>query len=235
MTRVERYFAMSRQQNNQQVQAMTNKSPNKREEILLVANRLFRQKGYNGTSMQDIAKGVDLLKGSLYHHFPGKDEILNELLDGAIDRLLRVSRSILERTDLGPRDKVREIIKQHVLHLTMSYSSLSIANNELDKLTESHREVYLAKRQEYNKNWSVILEAGIQKGEFPPLDVELTSKGIRGMINWLLQWYRSDGPFQPDYIANYFAFLICDMMLAQTTHANKSPGESGIASEVFVK
>ena len=206
---------MSKQQNNQQVQAMTNILPNKREEILLAANRLFRQKGYNGTSMQDIAEGVDLLKGSLYHHFTGKEEMLNELLNGAIDRLLGVIGSILERADQGPRDKVREIIKQHVLHLTRSNASLSIANNELDKLTELHREVYLAKRQEYNKYWSVIIEAGIQKGEFPPVDVEITSKAIRGMINWLVQWYRSDGPFQPDYIANYFAHLICDMMLAQ--------------------
>ena len=206
---------MDKQQNSQQVLLLTSPSPNKREEILLAANKLFRKKGYNGTSMQGIAEEVDLLKGSLYHHFSAKEELLNEILVSGIDRLLLVSGQIFEMIDLGARDKLRELIKRHVLHITGNNESLLIATNELDKLSESHRESYHAKRKEYNKLWSSVLEEGIQKGEFPSFDVELTSRAIRGMINWLVEWYKHDGSFQRNYIADYFSNLICDFTLAK--------------------
>jgi AcrR family transcriptional regulator len=206
---------LERGKNERQAQAVTGTILNKRDEILLEANKLFHKKGYNGTSMQDIADRVNLLKGSLYHHFSSKEELLFELINESIDRLLLVTGQIFERTDLGTREKLRELIKQHVLHLTGSNESLLIATNELDKLSEKHRESYSAKRKEYSKFWREVLEEGIQNGEFPPTDIGLTSLAIRGMINWLVEWYKQEGTYKSEYIADHFSNLVCDMMLAK--------------------
>src|SRR4051794_26547784 len=59
------------------------------EEILAAAARIFREKGYHGASVRDIAESVGLLKGSLYHYIRSKEELLARLFDGALEGTVR--------------------------------------------------------------------------------------------------------------------------------------------------
>jgi AcrR family transcriptional regulator len=69
----------------------------KRDEIIQVAAKLFRSSGYVETSMKDIADGVGILKGSLYYHFSSKEELLNEVVNKGVDRLLATAQQIYEQ------------------------------------------------------------------------------------------------------------------------------------------
>jgi hypothetical protein len=102
-----------------------------------------------------------------------------------------------------------------LLHLAKDNKSLFIATNLIDKLTPEHRVSYLYKRDLYESMLRKTLEEGIQIGEFPPVDIKLTVLAILGMCNWLIQWYRYDGFFSAEYIADYLSTLICDRMLAK--------------------
>ncbi|MDD3654965.1 MAG: hypothetical protein PHO01_12465 [Desulfotomaculaceae bacterium] len=59
------------------------------------------------------------------------------------------------------------------------------------------------------------MEEGIRAEQFPPVDIKLTVLAILGMCNWLVQWYRNDGPYSSEYIADYLSVLISDRMLAK--------------------
>jgi len=188
---------------------------NKRDEIVQVAAKLFRRLGYVETSMKDIADKVGILKGSLYYHFSSKEELLNEVVNKGIDRLVVIARQIYEKYKQSPRERLKHLIEIHLLHLTKNNESLVIASNQIDKLTPEHRENYIVKRDLYEKMLRETLEEGIRVGEFPPVDVKLTVLAILGMCNWLIQWYRHDGPYSAEYIADYLSALICDRMLAK--------------------
>ncbi|OPX86942.1 MAG: HTH-type transcriptional repressor KstR2 [Pelotomaculum sp. PtaB.Bin104] len=188
---------------------------NKRDEIIQVAAKLFRRLGYAETSMKDIADKVGILKGSLYHHFSSKEELLNEVINEGINRLLVVALRVHEKHRQSPRERLKLLIEIHLLHLTKNNENLVIASNQIDKLTPEHRDNYIVKRDLYEKLLRETLEEGIRADEFPPVDIKLTVLAILGMCNWLIQWYQHDGPYSAEYIADYLSALICDRMLAK--------------------
>ncbi|MDD3654966.1 MAG: TetR/AcrR family transcriptional regulator [Desulfotomaculaceae bacterium] len=130
---------------------------NKRDEIIQVAAELFRRLGYAETSMKDIANRVGILKGSLYYHFSSKEELLNEVINEGINKILSIALQICEKRELTPRERLKYLIKIHLLHLTKNNMYLVIASNQIDKLTPEHRDQYIFKRDIYEKLFSTFL------------------------------------------------------------------------------
>lgn len=190
-------------------------SLNKRDEIIQVAAELFRRLGYAETSLKDIANRVGILKGSLYYHFSSKEELLNEVINEGINKILSVAQQICNKKELSPRERLRYLTKNHLLHLIKNNMYLVIASNQIDKLTPEHRDEYIVKRDLYEKLLRETLEEGIRAEEFSPVDIKLTVFAILGICNWIIQWYRNDGPYSSEYIADYLSTLICDRMLAK--------------------
>ncbi|MDF9409877.1 MAG: HTH-type transcriptional repressor KstR2 [Pelotomaculum sp. PtaB.Bin013] len=188
---------------------------NKRDEIIRVAAKLFRNLGYIETSMKDIADRVGILKGSLYYHFSSKEELLNEVINKGIDLLLVIAQQVYKQYEQNPQERLKQLVKLHLLHLTNNNEYLVIATNQTDKLTLEHRENYIVKRDLYESLLRETLEEGIRADQFPPLDIKLTILAILGMCNWIVQWYKHDGPYSAEYITDYLSTLICDRMLAK--------------------
>src|SRR2546427_12352537 len=84
------------------------------EQVYAAALRLFREKGYHATSMQDIAAAVGLYKGSLYHYLGGKEDLLVQVFERAMGTLLAHVERIVADTSLGPRAQLRLIVQAHV-------------------------------------------------------------------------------------------------------------------------
>src|ERR1035437_2001362 len=89
-----------------------------RQEILRTAARLFQQRGYDATSMNDVAAALKLSKGGLYHHFQSKDEILFEIMNHAMEitqeRVLGPVRSISGASVAGTEERLRTLIRLHI-------------------------------------------------------------------------------------------------------------------------
>lgn len=218
---------MSQRPDNYTAPAETGVAANRREEIVQAAAILFRRKGFDATSMQDIAEAVGMLKGSLYYHFTSKEELLYEVVNRGVDRLLSGAEPIFARQDLGPREKLRQLVRYHMLHLGRGTQSLVIASYEADKLEPAHREAYVAKRDRYESFLRQTIAEGIARGELAPVDVKLAALAILGMCNWFIQWYRPTGPYTPEYIADYFSSLVCDRLLAQPAAEHGGGAEPG--------
>ncbi|TMB93057.1 MAG: TetR/AcrR family transcriptional regulator [Chloroflexi bacterium] len=95
------------------------------DEILAAAARIFREKGYHGASIRDIADSVGLLKGSLYHYIRSKEELLARLFDGALEGTVRELETIAAR-EATPSDRLREMVKTYVRAVTANLDAVGL-------------------------------------------------------------------------------------------------------------
>lgn len=180
--------------------------------ILRIAARQFREHGFHGTSMQDIADAAGIQKGSLYHHFSGKEEILFRIIDYAARLLLDPLRAIAA-SRLPADVQLHKAMRNHVLGLCQHRDSLSVLLFESRALNEPLRRQAAQERWQYEELFCGILRRGIEAGRFWPSEPKLTAYALFGMGNWLVQWYRPDGPLEPAALAEFFA----DLALAAVT------------------
>ncbi|MGI6318523.1 MAG: TetR/AcrR family transcriptional regulator [Firmicutes bacterium] len=192
---------------------------NKRDDILYEAGKLFRRKGFNGTSMQDIASEVGILKGSIYYYFNSKDEIFREVLNKGISPVLKKAE-LIKSKNLPPDKKLRELIKDHIHYIMDNNYSLVLFFQEKENISANQTKQYVESRNKYEKIFKDVLNEGIKQGVFPPVNVSLTVFAILGMCNWIIQWYNPSGPSSHDEIIEHMVYLICDLMLNNNQSKN---------------
>jgi TetR/AcrR family transcriptional regulator, cholesterol catabolism regulator len=178
-----------------------------RVDILDAAAQVFRQKGFHGASMSEIAEAVSLQKASLYHHVSSKQEILLALLDRALDMLTEYIGEIAARP-LPADKKLREMIRGYLNGLadnTDLTSVLLFEHRSLDKKTHAR---HVPHRDKFEGLWRDVLNEGVDAKLFGCPDVNLTVRALMGIMNWTLTWYRPGGEKSIDEIADGYADLL---------------------------
>ena len=177
-----------------------------RDEILLAAAQIFQEKGYHAASMKDIAEAVELQKGSLYHHVESKQEILLALLDEALERIVDILQDI-KNQDLTPDQKLRQAMRSYLSFMAENRSISSVLVLEHRSLEPDLKKQHIPKRDHVEKIWLDILNEGISEGYFSTEQPGLIIKGLLGVLNWTITWYREDGTLTPIEIADHFSDL----------------------------
>ena len=180
-----------------------------RQEILRTAARLFQQRGYDATSMNDVAAALKLSKGGLYHHFQSKDEILFEIMNHAMEitqeRVLSPVRSIAD-----PEERLRALIRLHIeVVLSPRDREITVMLHENHPLPPSLRKRINARKKDYI-HFLENLMAELQKsrrasGRVSP---RAAAFALLGMINWIYQWYKPEGNLQAQTLIPQFTDLI---------------------------
>lgn len=178
-----------------------------RDDILEAAAQIIREKGYHATSMHDIAQAVDLRKASLYHHFDGKQMILVELLDKALDILIEELETVVKK-QVPPDEKLRLAIHSYLNSLSKYNDLASVLLLEHRSLQQKLRKLHISRRDRYEELWHGIIEDGISSGVFHCDDSGLATKVVLGIVNWTIMWYRQDGSLSATEIADQSANLI---------------------------
>src|SRR3990170_6707274 len=181
-------------------------APTTRNRILEAAAGLFRREGFNGASMQDLAAVVGITKSTVYHHFPSKQALLSEILEHTVDRVTPALEAIAE-ADLPAAARLRQAVARHIVELIRDQDNVACFIEEGRFLAPEHRQSHIAKRDRYEQHFRRIVADGIRAGEFQQLDVRLASQAVLGMCNSMAAWYRPDGGFEPDEIAEQFGEL----------------------------
>jgi TetR/AcrR family transcriptional regulator, cholesterol catabolism regulator len=174
--------------------------------ILEAAARIFSEKGYHATSMQDIADAVNLQKASLYHHFASKQEILGDILDEALD-LINTRLDIVLSQSLSPDEKLRQAMISYFQTITENKNLSAVLLLELRSLDPELKVNQTARIEKFERLWRDLILEGKRDGVFYDVDPSLTGKAILGVMNWSVTWYRSDGPRSAKDIADLFAGL----------------------------
>jgi len=178
-----------------------------REEILEAAAQIIREKGFHATSMQDIAKAVDLRKASLYHHVNSKQEILVDLLDQALELLIRQIEGVVSQ-DLPPDEKFREAVRSYLIGMAENLDLAAVLLLEHRSLEPEFRERHIPRRDAYEGYWRGIIQEGIDSGIFSEQDVGLSVKVVLGVVNWTIMWFNPQGSMSASQIADYSADLL---------------------------
>ena len=183
-----------------------------REEILAAAAQIFREKGYHATSMQDIAEAVNLQKGSLYHHIRSKEEILASLLDRALDLLILSMQEVMA-SPLSVEEKLRSAMRMYADNIAVHSDLAAVLLLEYRNLSPRLRARHMGRRDRFEALWRELLRQGMQQGVFRTSDEKLVALAILGVQNWMLTWYRADGPLSAAELSNRFADLFLNGLL----------------------
>jgi len=164
-------------------------------EICRVAARVFYEKGYDGASMQDIAKAVSLTKAGLYHHVGSKDRLLYEIMNYGMDIL---DETVLQKVNdiADPQEKLRQTIVGHIdLIVRARDQEITVILHENRSLRGALRKKINARKREYiHYLEGLIAQVQERSGATPLLSPPLAAFALLGMVNWLYQWFRPEGP-----------------------------------------
>jgi TetR/AcrR family transcriptional regulator len=185
----------------------------KRVEILKSAAAAFRRRGYHGASVEEIARALQMTKGSLYYYFKSKEEILYFCHDYSLDILLDLLKEA-EADGRRPDEKLRWLIAAFVRMIIDELHGTALTL-DLQALSRAHLRKVIAKRDRFDRGVRHILDEGIALGVFAPADPKLLAFAILGSINWIARWFDPSGPARSDEIARTFA----DYLLAGLTSA----------------
>ncbi len=202
--------------------ASSNRLAGRLREIVDRAAELFDQFGYHNVTMEDVARQVGLRKPTLYHYVPSKAELLflihREFMDLVISRAkgresidMPASQQLLE-----VMGDILELMQSHRGHVRVFFEH----HRELPQ--HYQREIY-EERDRYEKMVSSIIEKGIERGEFKPIDVHLATFGLFGMCNWAYQWYRPSGSLRPRDIAYVFWGVLMNGMTNRVASSTAMP------------
>jgi len=182
------------------------RSETRRREILHAAATVFRDHGYNGAGMRDIADAADLSPGNLYYYFKGKQEILFFCQDRALDQML-ASLKQAQKQNGKIAARLCKLIQDH-LHCMLDDLEGSIAHLMIGGLAPDLRDRLIDKRDRYEQGIRELVQQGIDCGEFAPLDSTLVTRAILGASNWTAQWFHPQGSLSVENIADTLAHYL---------------------------
>jgi AcrR family transcriptional regulator len=163
----------------------------RRRELLDEAARLFCERGYGGTSMDDVANAVNLTKGTLYHHFPGKSEILAQIYDEAADFVLANTLDVSPETPAP--EAVRALVRSVLELIEERRNQVVLFHQEMpwveQWLPPADARRVRHKMREYVDYVEAVIQRGIDAKEFEKVDVHASAQTLIGMATWSYRWW----------------------------------------------
>jgi len=183
-----------------------------REDILEAAAQVFRQKGFHGASMNDIAEAVNLQKASLYHHVSSKQEILLEILDQALQLLLDRISAITSQ-NIPADKKLRLMVHEYLQILVENIDLAAVLLFEHRSLERRQHARHIPNRDKFEQLWKDVLAEGIRAKIFKCDDPALATRALLGLLNWTITWYHPDGAKTIQQIADDYSNLLLNGLL----------------------
>ncbi len=179
--------------------------------ILDAARKLFRKKGYHGTTIRDIAGERGILSGSIYAHIRTKEDLLFEITNEGADAFLQGLKPVAQES-CGAIEKLRHGLTTHIRVVAEHLDASSVFLHEWRALSDVRRKVIQEKRDYYESLWTEILTDGVKNGELQVKDIKFARLLILSVANSVYQWYDPHGSESPEQIANHFMDLILQGM-----------------------
>lgn len=176
-------------------------------QIYQTAARLFRQHGYHGTTIRQVARELDLQGGSLYAHIDSKEDVLWGIVNQAADEFLATLTPIAH-SDLSPTDKLRAALRAHIQVVANNLDTATVYFHDWQFLSPDRRACLRERRDEYEGLFRAMVAEGVAAGCLRPVDEKFAALLILSAGNWLYHWYRPDGGLTPEAVADVFTDLI---------------------------
>jgi AcrR family transcriptional regulator len=168
--------------------------------LLQAAAKLFKEKGYERTTVRDLGKAVGIQSGSLFHHYPNKESILRAVMEETILLNTELMKAALLKSD-RPDDKVLALI-QCELESVMGETgaAMTVLVYEWRSLNEENQQHILKLRDVYEGLWISTLTAAKASG-CVVIDPFILRRLLTGALSWTVNWYRQEGDLTIDQLA----------------------------------
>ena len=184
------------------------------ERLRAAALDLFAAQGYRAATVDEIGERAGIKGPSVYKHVRSKQDLLVEIVVGAVDGLLAAQRAAI-RSAPGVREQLRRAVEAHVRFHAEHPREASVSDRELDNLPEPHRSAVLRKRAQHDRRLRRLVEAGVQEGVFDVAAPRLAAAAILDMGRGVAGRFRPGGPVSPDELAGRYADLALRMVGAR--------------------
>lgn len=172
------------------------------ERILIEAARLFRQHGYERTTLRQIAEACEILPGSLHYRYPAKEDILLDMMKVAIEQTVHAIVSATTPV-ADPLNKLRAAIQAHIRTLLTGNDMFYVLLFEWRSLSGEPRKAMIAERDRYERYWVVLLDTLKVQGIIrPEVDLQLLRLIGLGALNWVATWYSEGGRYTVEQIGD---------------------------------
>ena len=193
----------------------------RRQAIEDAASSLFRERGYSGTSVRDIARAVDIQGASLYAHVTSKQEVLWSIVEHMASRF-EAAADAVEAGDPGAAAFGRGVylialVRAHVGVITDDIERASVFVHEWRALQGDRRAEMARRRDAYGQRFSATIADGIRTGAFEAQDPAVASTFILTALNGIVTWYRPDGRLPGRAIGDLYADLALRAVQAART------------------
>ena len=173
---------------------------NRREELLRACARLFREKGFDGTSVRDISQAAGMHSGSPFYHFKSKQEMLVAVMEQGLTEGLRHLEAVAA-LKLPAAEKFRQLVRAHLETICADgHDFIPVMLYDWRSLTPANRRRVIALKDRYDALWQKVTDdlqtQGVMQG-----DAQLARLFTFGVLNWTARWYRAGGRKSLDQIA----------------------------------
>jgi AcrR family transcriptional regulator len=178
------------------------------DELLDVVVREFNARGYDATSMEDIARATGMTKSSVYHHVSGKEELLSRAVDRALDALFAALDEPAS-TAGRPVDRLEHVVRRSVdvLAAELPYVTLLL---RVRGNTDAERRA-VERRRSFDRRLARLVQEAVDAGEVrDDLDPRLVTRLLFGAVNGVVEWFRPGGAHGPREVADVLVALVFD-------------------------
>ena len=176
-----------------------------RQSILDAASRLFLEKGFGGTNLNDIADVLGVSRTALYYYFRSKEAILEALTEDVTEAASALASSVSVRDGMPPEAALRQLVIQHAtLILTHTLQFRVVERSEKD-LPAERRAAAQAARRALLEHFVDVIERGVASGDFRAPDARVAAFAILGMCNWSAWWFKPDAGMPAEDVAKSLA------------------------------
>jgi AcrR family transcriptional regulator len=181
-------------------------------EIYNKAADIFREQGFDATSMSSIASAVDLTKAGLYYYIESKEDLLYAIMDFAMERLetivIEPSRAIAD-----PQKRLQSILTRHGRLLVEGNNAITILTDEIAGLKPKHRKQILDRKRAYLELVRSTLEALRADGKLRDVNTTVAAFSLFGTLLWLPRWFRGEGELTGEQVIEQIVSIVAGGLL----------------------
>jgi AcrR family transcriptional regulator len=177
----------------------------KRDAVVRTAARAFAEAGFHNTSLDDIAKALDVTKPTIYYYVTNKEQLLFQCFVTGLEPIRTALRAVKTAKEPG-RERLNTVLRQYAQAVASDFGWCMVIAEHQD-LSASMSEHIRAHKVEIDQGIRRLLREGVKDGSIQPCDVKMTAFALAGALNWIAHWYRANRGMTAEQIADAFVAI----------------------------
>lgn len=177
----------------------------KRDAVILTAARAFRKHGYHNTSLDDVARELNVTKPTVYHYVENKEQLLFECFRAGLREIMDAIDEV-KRHPGTARDRLASVITHYAEAVTSDFGWCMVQAENQDLSSAMSKKVR-ALKSEIDQGIRRLIAEGAQDGSIRKCDAKITAFALAGALNWIAYWYDSNESLSPADVAGRFIDL----------------------------